>query len=149
MTNYTGEMNNQEEMVLETTEGFVKRNAGAVGAAAGVGVAGYVGGFFTGKYVERKKNDAIMEAIVEEINHFNTVVNGSANEEIYQLYDFENAYDIKFKILEKLTEKKTNEKTKEKWRNLLDLLTGIMIEAEQRNMLAQRTIVSEQPEETV
>lgn len=144
-----GGMDMQEANIfLMENTGFVGRNKGAVGAAVGTGIASFVGGYFTGKIVEKKKNEALMNAIVTEIDYFDQVNRGVAEGEISETYAFKNANDIKFKILEKINDTKSNEKDKKKWRNLLDMIIDIAVVGRAQQIITERIVVSEVKEDT-
>lgn len=144
------DMNTQKEvMCFVEEESFLGRNKGAIGAAAGVGIAGFTGGFFTGKMVERKKNMALINAIQYEISNFMQVIEGKAEGNIEELYAFKNAEDIKFKILEKLDESKGNEKMKARWRMLLDSIVMVAVKGREEQLITDRTVVAEVREETL
>ena len=142
--------NTLEESDMETTEvylvkeeGFLVRNKKAVGAAAGTGVAGFVGGFITGTLLEKKKNKALMNAIKEEIAHFVNVRDGVAEGIIEETYAFRNANDIKFKILDKINNQKLNAKDKAEWLDTLDMIMEIAVIGREKQIVTEREIITE------
>lgn len=136
-------MNQNTELFLLEEEGFLTRNKNAVGAAAGVGVAGFLGGFITGKFTEKRKNKILMNAIAEELSNFNEVIEGKAEGEISEMYAFRNATDIKNKILEKLDDAKMSEKEREEWKGLLSMIISISVIGREEQTRNEKRIITE------
>lgn len=143
----TFEMGESEMEELYINEaGFIKRNKGAIGTATGVGVAGFVGGFLTGKITEKKKSEAIIKRIMTDIESFNTAIKNEGP--IDNEFAFTNAQDIKNKIFERMEGTKMKEKEIDQWRTLLDELTTLVLIGENEERKRKRTTVGPEKEET-
>lgn len=136
--------NDYEFVVIEEQEnGFIKDNKGAIGAAAGVGAAGFIGGFFTGKITEKKKNEKLFKAIQEEIGHFADVMSNKAEGDIMETYAYRNAEDIKNKILSRIRDTKMKDSDKAKWIELLGTLIEMGSAGRTRQIITDKEIVNE------
>lgn len=146
---------NTHEVYEETTGGteqnFWDRNKTTVLTATGTATAGFVSGFFVGKYTEKKKRELFMQEVRKQVALFSAQAQGIEEVEWEGVkvptatHKFDNADDVKAVIVQDyLKDKKVSDKEKAEWRALLVELISLGELARAQQILKEKEIIREE-----
>ena len=149
MTTHTQEVH--EETTGTTEENFWNRNKTTVLAASGTATAGFVSGFFVGKYTEKKKRELFMQEVKKQVALFSAQSQGMEEVEWEGVkvptatHKFDNADDVKAVIIQDyLKDKKVSDKEKAEWRALLVELISLGELARATQIITEKEIIREE-----
>jgi hypothetical protein len=145
-----------ETVVLYEVErqGFMKQNGTTIAIAGSTTIAGFIGGYFTGQYREKKKRTMFMEEARKQITLFTAASIGLETVEWNGIelptaaHGFNNPEDVKAIIVQDyLRDNKVSEVEKAEWRALLLEMVTLGETARATQILKEREIVTEVKEE--
>lgn len=137
-------------LVEEEGQSFWEKNKTTVLTASGTATAGFIGGFFVGQHMEKKKRILFMSEVKKTVALFGAAHAGLETIEWGNItlptasHRFDNADDVKAKIVQDfLIDKKVPEKEKAEWRNLLLEIVTLGELARATQIVTEREIVAE------